>query len=505
MLAVFAAYSLSQEVLPLLSFALLFAVLRAAALGHPARAAVQRAQFDCTATCASASTARKMQIFAVLLIAALLVPVTLGIAYPWYLAMKRRLFVENSSYGSERFAFSATTRRLLRRRAEGFASPSSAFSPAASSPSASACCRSTCCCAPMRRSRFARLSWRNTTLPLRASASTAAGPRAACSGLYFVNALGVIAVARPARALGGDPHRALQARAHHAAVGARARQGFLAAARRTSARSATRPASCSASTSACELSAPVNTVGALYFDGKSSDGREVMLELDAQQCCACAAAASTSPGRSPQVRASERIGSSRRHLYFPDGSQCETGDNDARGPPCSRAQAARARAPAAALGERAALRARRACDHHRCSPPRPRLLGHAGARQAGGVRAARADRAADRPRRARRPRSRRLQAERAAAGAPGGAAQAARAHGRGHRRRGRRPARAAPRRPRRRQRARAARGPHRRHRRAGGARRRTIARSRRCSRTSSATCAGATSCATCCRIRSRRC
>jgi Zn-dependent protease with chaperone function len=29
------------------------------------------------------------------------------------------------------------------------------------------------------------------------------------------------------------------------------------------------------------------------------------------------------------VRASERIGSSRRRLYFPDGSQCETGDNDA--------------------------------------------------------------------------------------------------------------------------------------------------------------------------------
>jgi uncharacterized membrane protein YjgN (DUF898 family) len=50
-----------------------------------------------------------MQIFGVLLIAVLLVPVTLGIGYPWYLAMKRRLFVENSAYGSQRFAFTATT------------------------------------------------------------------------------------------------------------------------------------------------------------------------------------------------------------------------------------------------------------------------------------------------------------------------------------------------------------------------------------------------------------
>lgn len=30
-----------------------------------------------------------------------------------------------------------------------------------------------------------------------------------------------------------------------------------------------------------------------------------------------------------EVRAAERIGSSRRRLYFPDGSQCETADNDA--------------------------------------------------------------------------------------------------------------------------------------------------------------------------------
>ena len=51
----------------------------------------------------------KMDVFAVLLIGALLVPVTLGLAYPFYLAMKRRIFVDNSSYGATQFRFSATT------------------------------------------------------------------------------------------------------------------------------------------------------------------------------------------------------------------------------------------------------------------------------------------------------------------------------------------------------------------------------------------------------------
>ena len=42
-----------------------------------------------------------------LLIGGLLVPVTLGMAYPYYLAAKRRLFVDNSSYGDKQL-------RLLR-------------------------------------------------------------------------------------------------------------------------------------------------------------------------------------------------------------------------------------------------------------------------------------------------------------------------------------------------------------------------------------------------------
>ena len=51
----------------------------------------------------------KMDIFTVLLVGGMLVPVTLGLAYPFYLAMKRRMFVENSSYGNTQFRFFATT------------------------------------------------------------------------------------------------------------------------------------------------------------------------------------------------------------------------------------------------------------------------------------------------------------------------------------------------------------------------------------------------------------
>jgi len=50
----------------------------------------------------------KTQIFGVLAIAGLLVPLTLGLAYPFYFYMKRKLFIDNSSYGDRRFAFSAT-------------------------------------------------------------------------------------------------------------------------------------------------------------------------------------------------------------------------------------------------------------------------------------------------------------------------------------------------------------------------------------------------------------
>ncbi|MFY9316329.1 MAG: M48 family metallopeptidase [Burkholderiales bacterium] len=72
----------------------------------------------------------------------------------------------------------------------------------------------------------------------------------------------------------------------------------------------------------------MNSVLARYFDGKSSDGREVVLELDAQGVLHLRGGGSELTWPLAQVRASERIGSSRRRLYFPDGSQCETGDND---------------------------------------------------------------------------------------------------------------------------------------------------------------------------------
>ena len=107
-LAVFVICSLSQEIVPLLSLALALGVLAIMpwiiqrALQFNARNSLHRnVRFG--------FHGGKMQIFGVLLNAVLLVPVTLGIGYPWYLAMKRRLFVENSSFGSARFAFAATT------------------------------------------------------------------------------------------------------------------------------------------------------------------------------------------------------------------------------------------------------------------------------------------------------------------------------------------------------------------------------------------------------------
>jgi len=53
-------------------------------------------------------TGSKLDIFGVLLIAGLLVPVTLGLAYPFYFFTKRRVFVENSRYGGQAFSFTAT-------------------------------------------------------------------------------------------------------------------------------------------------------------------------------------------------------------------------------------------------------------------------------------------------------------------------------------------------------------------------------------------------------------
>lgn len=68
---------------------------------------------------------------------------------------------------------------------------------------------------------------------------------------------------------------------------------------------------------------------ARYYDGKTSQQRDVLIRID-------------SPGRLhvsgdgidfschiAHVLPSPRVGNTRRHLQFPDGSQCETEDNDA--------------------------------------------------------------------------------------------------------------------------------------------------------------------------------
>ena len=68
---------------------------------------------------------------------------------------------------------------------------------------------------------------------------------------------------------------------------------------------------------------------ALYFDGKSSDAREVLLELDARGLLHVRGGGRDFAWPLAEVRASERIGASRRRLHFPDGAQCETDDNDA--------------------------------------------------------------------------------------------------------------------------------------------------------------------------------
>jgi len=104
----FAIYSLSQHFLPLASVLLLLVLLVfmpwviQRALQFNARMSTHRnVRFGFHGT--------KLDIFGVLLIGGLLVPITLGLAYPFYLCMKRRIFVDNSAYGDRRFNFTATT------------------------------------------------------------------------------------------------------------------------------------------------------------------------------------------------------------------------------------------------------------------------------------------------------------------------------------------------------------------------------------------------------------
>lgn len=184
----FAAYSLSQQVNVFISLALLLAVLVflpwviQRALQFNARNSTHRnVRFGFRGT--------KMDIFGVLLIGGLLVPVTLGMAYPFYFRMKRSVFVENSTYGDQRFSFSATTGEYYVAALKvslgflGFLVGSIVTVGIGVLPFY-------LLLRAYAEATFARLAWRNTRL---------AGIRFDCSwttgglfGLYFVNALGVL-------------------------------------------------------------------------------------------------------------------------------------------------------------------------------------------------------------------------------------------------------------------------------------------------------------------------
>jgi len=187
-LAVFTVYSLSQQALPLLSFALLLGVL--AFLPWIIQRALQfNARNSLHRNVRFGFHGGKLQIFAVLLIAGLLVPMTLGIAYPWYQAMKRRIFVENSSYGAERFTFTASTGDYY-VAALKVAFAFLAFVAGSIATFGLGLLPFYVLLRAYAEVAFARVAWRNTALAgIRFDCGWSAGSLA---WLYLVNALGVI-------------------------------------------------------------------------------------------------------------------------------------------------------------------------------------------------------------------------------------------------------------------------------------------------------------------------
>lgn len=69
-------------------------------------------------------------------------------------------------------------------------------------------------------------------------------------------------------------------------------------------------------------------VRALYYDGKSSAGRQVTVSAPDPGGLRISGEGIELRWPLAQVRASDRVGGSRRYLYLPDGAQCETADND---------------------------------------------------------------------------------------------------------------------------------------------------------------------------------
>lgn len=187
-LAVFTLYSLTQEIIPLLTAVAVIALL-AILPWIIQRALLFNARNSRHRNIAFGFHGGKMQVLIVLLVAVLLVPLTLGMGYPWYLAIKRRLFVENSSYGSRRFAFSATTGDYYRAAMKlslaflGFVIGSLVTLGIGLLPLY-------LLVRAYAETLFARLAWRNTTLgDIRFECKWRARSLA---WLYFVNTLGVL-------------------------------------------------------------------------------------------------------------------------------------------------------------------------------------------------------------------------------------------------------------------------------------------------------------------------
>ena len=73
----------------------------------------------------------------------------------------------------------------------------------------------------------------------------------------------------------------------------------------------------------------MSKVRAAYFDGKSSTGRPVTLTLEEPEVVRLRGDGIDATWPLAELRVSGRIGSSSRRISFPDGAQCETGDNEA--------------------------------------------------------------------------------------------------------------------------------------------------------------------------------
>lgn len=73
----------------------------------------------------------------------------------------------------------------------------------------------------------------------------------------------------------------------------------------------------------------MTVVAARYYDGKSSEGRDVSIHAEAPASLHVIGDGIDRRYPLDQVRSSSRVGNTQRHLYFADGAQCETGDNDA--------------------------------------------------------------------------------------------------------------------------------------------------------------------------------